>query len=641
MKTAASLLVNYLAIASAAPHFVSIGGGIVHEKRELASHARWIKKDAVHGNTRLPVRIALKQRNLDKGMDYLLEVSDPESASYGKHYTQEQIINRFAPSDDSVAAVRQWLVASGIPENSIVVPRSKAWVAFDTTAEQLESVLQTKYHVYEHARTGDDHIGVDQYLLPAHVSDVVDFISPAVVPLRQASDQNEKRSAATAQVSRPNKNKNVDAAVLAAYKADPESTANCAAMMSPQCIKKLYGIPAASTSPHEDNFLGIYEADNQVYTQQDLDAFFNLTATGIPKGTHPVANLIGHVNATGSRSGGEAILDYDMAYPIVYPQIIVDYQTETHGNALFDTFLDAIDGSFCNYTAYGQTGDDPAVDGDTTGHLCGAYKPASIISVSYGLAEQDYPVNYQKRQCDEWMKLGLQGTSVILASGDYGVAEGTCQGPNEDIFVSDSASSCPYITAVGSTELPQGKAPGDPESATTRFASGGGFSNIYPQPSYQRDAVSKYFGSHDPGFKNYTTKDGVLPTTGGIYNAGGRGYPDLAAVGDAGLVYRNGATALSGGTSMSAPIVAGIFNLINEERLKAGKSVVGFINPALYAHAEVFNDIVLGDMNSDYDGQGQFGLCDGKGFSTTAGWDPVTGLGTPKYAELLNIFLSL
>lgn len=379
-------------------------------------------------------------------------------------------------------------------------------------------MLQTRYHVYQHTRSNEEHIGVDEYTLPSQVSEVVDFISPAIAPLRKPNSKApQKRSAA---INRPNKFKAIDPAILGAYKADPESTAICSTIMTPQCIKKMYGIPKA-TLANKNNFLGIYEADNEVYAQKDLNDFFTLTQIGIPNGTHPTANIIGNVNATGpvKDAGGEATLDYDMAYPIVYPQTIVDYQVETYKNALFDTFLDAIDGSFCTYSAYGQTGDDPTVDGNTTGHLCGAYKPANVISISYGLAEQDYPVNYQKvsttvlqpatppfaflwkeksinantsqRQCDEYMKLGLQGTTIFLASGDYGVAEEPCQGPNQDIFVADSASACPYMTAVGSTELPKGSKPGDAEAATSRFASGGGFSNIYPQPSYQRHAINR------------------------------------------------------------------------------------------------------------------------------------------------------
>lgn len=36
-------------------------------------------------------------------------------------------------------------------------------------------------------------------------------------------------------------------------------------------------------------------------------------------------------------------------------------------------------------------------------------------------------MSYQRRQCNEFMKLGMQGVSVFVASGDSGVA-GVAQG---------------------------------------------------------------------------------------------------------------------------------------------------------------------------------------------------------------------
>lgn len=62
-----------------------------------------------------------------------------------------------------------------------------------------------------------------------------------------------------------------------------------------------------------------------------------------------------------------------------------------------------------------------------------------MISISYGGDENSMPVNYQRRQCNEIMKLGMQGISVVVASGDDGVAggDGTCIGPKGRIFVPD------------------------------------------------------------------------------------------------------------------------------------------------------------------------------------------------------------
>lgn len=86
--------------------------------------------------------------------------------------------------------------------------------------------------------------------------------------------------------------------------------------------------------------------------------------------------------------------------------------------------------SYCTYSAYGEKGDAPDIDptypnphkGGYKGRLqCGIYKPTNVISLSYGGQEADVPIAYQKRQCNEYLKLGLQGVSFIFASGDSGV----------------------------------------------------------------------------------------------------------------------------------------------------------------------------------------------------------------------------
>lgn len=118
---------------------------------------------------------------------------------------------------------------------------------------------------------------------------------------------------------------------------------------------------------------------------------------------------------------------------------------------------------------------------------------------------------------------------------------------------------------------------------------------------------------------------------GGIYNVGGRGYPDISAVGDNGVIINNGLPTLIGGTSASASVFAAILNRINEERLAAGKKTVGFVNPTLYANPSVFHDITVGSNPG----------CNTQGFAVTQGWDPVTGLGTPNYPALLRVFMAL
>ena len=75
-----------------------------------------------------------------------------------------------------------------------------------------------------------------------------------------------------------------------------------------------------------------------------------------------------------------------------------------------------------------------------------------------------------------------------------------------------------------------------------------------------------------------------------------------------------------GGTSASSPTVAGLFSLINDARIAAGKPPMGFANPFIYQNAAAFTDITQGDNT---------------GWQCDEGWDPVTGLGTPKFDRLL------
>ncbi|CEJ81150.1 hypothetical protein VHEMI01295 [[Torrubiella] hemipterigena] len=240
------------------------------------------------------------------------------------------------------------------------------------------------------------------------------------------------------------------------------------------------------------------------------------------------------------------------------------------------------------------------------------------------------------------MKLGLRGTSVFHATADSGVKGPlfqNCKGTDKSIFNALTTASCPYVTAVGGTELPTGKTAGDAEQvASLRFSGGGGFSNVFPRPAYQDAAVSSFLKDHAPAFSSYNQTDGTFPAdgSGGVFNRGGRAYPDISAVSSESLIVFNGKSHRTGGTSMSTPIVAAIFNLINENRLAAGRKPVGFVNPALYQNPAMFNDITLGGMRKDKEY-----ACKGNSFDATPGWDAATGMGTPNYPEMSKYFMSL
>jgi tripeptidyl-peptidase-1 len=220
--------------------------------------------------------------------------------------------------------------------------------------------------------------------------------------------------------------------------------------------------------------------------------------------------------------------------------------------------------------------------------------------------------------------------SVFVASGDTGVAgtrgsdgnrNGCISGPNgANIFNPTNPNSCPYLTNVGGTTIAPNHTVWQPETAayeffrngTSLYTSSGGFSNIYPIPSYQASAVARYFEIAKPSYPYYEMTGGfnISKAGNGIYNRIGHGIPDVAAIGQNLAIYNGGEFILEGGTSASSPIFASIVTRINDARMNVGKKPIGFINPVLYAHPYVLNDITNGTNPG----------CGTTGFNASLGW---------------------
>jgi len=234
--------------------------------------------------------------------------------------------------------------------------------------------------------------------------------------------------------------------------------------------------------------------------------------------------------------------------------------------------------------------------------------PEKVVSVSFG-TDGDEPFSTVDQLDQECAKLGTRGVSVLFASGDNGV--GCKNGRNEPDF-----PNSPHILMVGATDLTTGTEIGAKLSS-------GGFSDDYPIQSWQADVVNTFF--------SVAQASGTLPPAN-QYNASGRGFPDVSAIGVNLPVIVRGNQADYSGTSFSSPIFGGILSLLNDIRVSAGKSTLGWVNPLFYQIAAdnptAFTDITTGPKNGD-------GQC--TGFQPQKGWDPVTGLGSPNFAVLSKI----
>ena len=627
---------------------------VLHEKRDRLPPG-WEQHEKLQGSEVLPMKIALTQSNLDKAEEYLMEVSHPDSPNFGKHWTHEEIANKFAPSHDTVQAVTSWLTASGISPERISRSQSLGWLKFDATVEEAESLLKTEYYVYKH-RTGKQHVSCSSYHVPEHVTPHVDFITPTVhfdAKIPQAAIKNvDKRASATTAAagppvkthaalgigspnsgSLPKKGTNID------IKGIIDELKNCNTLITPNCLRALYLFPPGLTANPKNSY-GIVEYTPQAYLQGDLDLFFANFSKNQVQRTPTLDSIDGGIPQTTNQGfgyNGESDLDLEYAMTLINPQKVTLYQAgDQVEGASFNDFLDALDGSYC-------AGDDPTQDAvypDPYGGAgayegpknCGGFSATKVISTSYAYNEADLTAAYEQRQCNEYMKLGLAGTTFLYSSGDYGVAGngGQCIDPTtglyndgtSGIFNPSFPGTCPYITSVGATQIKPGASVTQPEEACeTVIFSGGGFSNVFPLPSYQAAAVKSFFANHPPpyGADRFNNSQAT------------RGFPDISANGANYVVAVDGTFSLVYGTSASSPVVGSILTLINEARFIAGKGSIGFINPTLYANPGALNDITSGGNQG----------CGTPGFTAVTGWDPVTGLGTPNFPKLLAKFVSL
>jgi subtilase family serine protease len=200
-------------------------------------------------------------------------------------------------------------------------------------------------------------------------------------------------------------------------------------------------------------------------------------------------------------------------------------------------------------------------------------------------------------------QFAAQGQTFFQSSGDDGAYyQGVAQW-----------AANPNVTVVGGTVLTTS---GDAswQSETAWSDSGGGVSvvNSYQIPSWQ---------------------DG-LSNAGNNASTMLRNSPDVAMVAqNVWVVYNNGSTGAFYGTSIGAPLWAGLTALINQQAEANGQSDVGFLNPALYSigagpsYSSCFHDIT--DGNNANSGNPV-------GYNAVPGYDLCTGWGTPN-SELINV----
>ncbi|KAL1697033.1 peptidase S8/S53 domain-containing protein [Schizophyllum commune] len=365
----------------------------------------------------------------------------------------------------------------------------------------------------------------------------------------------------------------------AAFPGDDAVPASCNATVVPACLQALYGTPAAPATVLT-NRIGVTGFIGEYAQQNDLHIFLaNFRKDMNPNTNFSVQSVDGGINPQGNQyAGSEANLD--MQY------------TAGYATGVPNTF----------YTVGNQTHDGVSGFLDVFQYINGESNPPRVVTTSYGFDEQDLGPTLATRMCNGYMPLGTRGISLLFSSGDGGVSGSQPKSCTQ--FIPTFPGTCPYVTSVGGTvNIPE---------VAVNFSSGG-FSNVFGRASWQASAVSSYL-----------TKLGG--TNAGRYNTTGRAFPDVAALGDHLVIVKGGQGYYIGGTSASCPIVASNIALINDRLAAAGKPSLGFLNPWLYSNPQMFTDITSGSNPG----------CGTNGFPALSGWDPVTGLGTPIFSQMLT-----
>ncbi len=308
------------------------------------------------------------------------------------------------------------------------------------------------------------------------------------------------------------------------------------------------------------------------YKPADLQNYFkSLGLTKQPTVISVSVDKAKNAPTTADSADGEVLLDIEVIGAVAPGAKIVVYFTPNTSRGFQDALTMAIH--------------------DTTN------KP-SAISISWGSAESTWTAQSMKAFDTAAQDAAALGVTICAASGDDGSSDGETDGKNHVDF----PASSPHILACGGTALASSNGAITSETVwndgAQGGASGGGFSTQFPMPSWQTSAKIK------------------------APSGSGRGVPDVAGDADPNTGYNvlvDGQKLVIGGTSAVAPLWSGLIALLNQ---KLGKPV-GFFQPALYALPaadKAFRDITSGNNGA---------------YSAAAGWDAVTGLGSPEGTNLL------
>jgi len=503
---------------------------------------------------------------------------NPGSPLFDKWLTPAEYGARFGASAGDVARVTEWLRGHGFAVNEVAA--SNRLVIFSGTAGEIADTFHTELHRYN--VLGKEHIANAQDpQIPAALAGVVGGVL-SLHDFRRASEITSRR----------------------ALGARPQYSDGSTDYLFPADWATIYDLKPLYSAGMNGTGIAIAIVGRSNINALDVKEF--RVASGLPANS---PNLIYVSTNPGLVAGDqdESTLD-------------VEWSGATAPNATV------------NFVIGVSTATTDGVD--LSAQYIVNHATAQVVSASYGSCEQFMGASELSFYNALWQQAASQGMSVFVSSGDSGAA-GCDEGSSSlgSVTGVNGLCSSPYSTCVGGTEFKEGSNPGRYWSATNSatyesalsyipevvwnesaldggsglWASTGGASVVYPQPSWQKGVAGASLGN------------------------GKRTVPDVAvsaAEHDGYIIVEDGSYFVIAGTSAASPSFAGVMALVVQSQGDTGQ---GSANPGLYsllnAPMNPFHETLSGNNSVP----GVTGFMAGE-----SPYNLATGLGSVDGAELVS-----
>jgi hypothetical protein len=529
----------------------------------------------VPAGTGLNLKVGLAPSDPGGLTSLLAGLYTPGSPGYHRWLTPAEYQADFAPAPTEVTSVESWLRAKGLTDTTV----SDGTVDVAAPAGVVSTALGTS---------------LVQYRLPGGATGFLDQTTP-LVPASLGSGQvtgiigldtvaSYQSQQSTAVQKRSSTSAGVLAAGVGAGCPGSQGVANQGYYTLPE-LGAAYGVSSLITDGQDGRGerIGVFEL--AAHSPSDVGTY--MSCFGL---TNPVTTVSVDGGGTTSAGGaGEADLDIEDAATEAPGAQVVSYEGPSSAQGNYDLWSTIVN-----------------------------QDEVQVVSTSWGMCE---PAAESNGTIGEYTTLfeqaAAQGQTILAAAGDSG-SEGcfTAGGPNADTEQVSYPASDAWVAAVGGTTLYgpgnevawnhcEGQGTGCAAEVEGKGAGGGGLSRYEPRPSYQPADLS-------------------WPTAEPCGTTDCREVPDISTNAGVGMVvYVDGGWTFAGGTSLSAPFMAGLV----ADRNNGCTTLAGAYTPDLYAAAaQGMYGTGLTDITS---GNTDMTDTNGGAYPAGPGWDPATGLGSP------------